>query len=236
MTEILRHAYAAGAVSDEPLYGSRARREAEANGDEAPGPPNGPQERRGRLIDAFTKIAAERGYEQITIEEISSSAGLPRASFFEYFDSKRQCLAAAYDAFFDRLTAQAKLACEGEESWPLGVRAAIAASLEFLLETASRARLFMVEGVAGGLPLFERRLALTARLAEMLEDGRRRVPPTSDLPASTELILVGGVLARVAEHLLAEEPGALLDLEPEVVELMLTPYVGVGEARRVAFG
>jgi AcrR family transcriptional regulator len=194
----------------------------------------GPHERRQLLIDAFTKVAAERGYEQVTIDEVVATAGLSRASFFEYFDSKRQCLAASYDAFFDRLTAQARVACAAEETWPAGVRAAVIASLEFLLETASRARLFMVEAVAGGLPLFERRLALTERLAKMLGGGRQRIPDTTELPASTEWILVGGVLARVSEHLLEEEPDALAELEAEVVELVLTPFVGVGEARRVA--
>jgi AcrR family transcriptional regulator len=193
-----------------------------------------PPDRRARLIDAFTRVAAERGYEQVTIEEVAAAAGLPRAAFFEYFESKRHCLGAAYDAFFERLTEQARQACAAEEAWPAGVRAAVNASFEFLLETASRARLFMVEAVAGGLPLFERELRMTARLAEMLEDGRRRTLPPPDLPPSVEWVLVAGVLTRVSELLLAEEPSALIDLQPEVVELVLTPYVGAGNARRLA--
>jgi AcrR family transcriptional regulator len=159
---------------------------------------------------------------------------LPRATFFVYFESKRHCLGAAYDAFFHRMTAQASEACAVEEEWPAGVRAGVRASFEFLLETASRARLFMVEAVAGGLPLFEREIRLVARLAEMLEEGRRRTLPPPDLQPSTESVLVAGVLARISELLLVEEPSALLELEPEVVEVVLAPFVGPDEARRHA--
>jgi AcrR family transcriptional regulator len=193
-----------------------------------------PVDRRARLIDAFTRVAAERGYEQITIEEVAASAGLPRTAFFEYFESKRHCLGASYDAFFERLTVQVREACAAEEVWADGVRAGVKAGFEFLLETASRARLFMVEAVAGGLPLFERELRLTARLAEMLEAGRNRTVPPPDLPPAAEWILVAGALTRVSEVLLVEEPGALLDLEPEVVELVLGPFLGPEEARRLA--
>lgn len=193
-----------------------------------------PRDERERLINAFTRVAAEHGYTQTGVEDVAAAAGLPTHCFFEHFESKSQLLEAAHDAFFDRLTEQARVACRSEASWPAGVKAAVAASMEFLLETASRARLFLVEAAAGGMPLFERRLALTNRLADMLEVGRERVLPPPDLPASTEWILVGGVLTRVSELLLAEEPGALVDLEPEVVELILRPYIGADEARTVA--
>jgi len=210
-------------VAEEDPNGNGGRREAV-----------GTQEERDRLINAFTRLAAEQGYSKTSIDEVSASAGLPPTSFFEYFDSKAQLLEAAHDAFFERLAEQAKDACRGEETWPAGVKAAVTATFEFLLETASRARLFMVEASAGGVPLFERKLALTRRFADLLEEGRTRVLPPADLPASTEWILVGGALARISEVLLAEEPGALVDLEPEVVELILMPYVGPEEARRAA--
>jgi AcrR family transcriptional regulator len=216
-------------VDGEPWHRLRGRREAGAGWDKEARP-----DRRARLIDAFTRVASERGYEQTTIDEVAAAAGLPRAAFFEYFESKRHCLGAAYDAFFDRLSAQVKEVCAAEEEWPDAVRAGVAASFEFVLETASRARLFMVEAVAGGIPLLERELRLTARLAEMLEDGRRRTLPPPNLPPAMELVLVAGVLSRISELLLAEEPRALLDLEPEVVELVLGPFVGPDEARRLA--
>jgi AcrR family transcriptional regulator len=191
-------------------------------------------ELRERLIDAFTRVASDRGYEQVTIEEITAAAGVSRTMFFDQFDSKRQCLTAAYDAFFERLTVQARDAGRAEETWPASVRAGVGASLEFLSETNSRARLFMVEGIAGGLPLLERRFALMGRLAQLLKGGRKLHPPAGKLPPSTEWFLVGGVFTRVSAHLLAEESGALLALEPEVVEHVLTPYIGAYEARRVA--
>jgi len=219
-------------VSDDPLHRRRLRGGVSSGWDRR----LRPADTRARLIDAFTRIAADRGYERVTIEEVATAAGLPRATFFEHFESKRHCLGAAYDAFFERLIEQVREACSAEEAWPAGVKAGVTASFEFLLETASRARLFMVESVAGGIPIFEREARTTARLAEMLEAGRRQTLPPPDLPPSMEWILISGVLTRISEMLLAEEPTALLDLEPEVVELVLSPFVGPEEAKRHAIG
>jgi hypothetical protein len=46
--------------------------------------------------------------------------------------------------------------------------------------------------------------------------------------------LIGGIASIVSQHLLAEDPGALSALEPELVEALLIPYLGEGEAKRAA--
>jgi AcrR family transcriptional regulator len=199
-------------------------------GGEAPDP----AQQRERLIDAFTKTAAERGYARTGAAEVAAEADLPHEAFFHHFPDLQRCLAASYDAYFDRLIDHIEDACDGEREWPKRVKAAVGASLEFVVETASRARLFSVEAVSTGPALLERRFASTTRLAVRLEHVRAHCPRAAALPAATEWVLVAGAHARVTAHLLAEEVAMLPDLEPQLVELLLSPYLGEHEARKLA--
>jgi AcrR family transcriptional regulator len=193
-----------------------------------------PAQQRERLIDAFTKTAAERGYARTDAAVVTAEAGLPHEAFFDHFPDVPRCLAASYDAYFDRLMAHIEDACYAEREWPKRVKAAVGASLEYVGETASRARLFSVEAIGAGPALLERRFASTTHLAARLEHVRAHCPQAAALPAATEWVLVAGAHSRVTAHLLAEEAAMLPELEPQLVELLLSPYLGEHEARKLA--
>jgi AcrR family transcriptional regulator len=189
---------------------------------------------RERLIDAFTRTAAERGYAKTTVKEVAASAGLPRGAFYEHFSSKDQCLTAAYDAFIERMVEEAQQAADDGDDWPLQVREAVAAGLGFVAETATRARFFAVEAPAAGPIVFERHIAAMSRIVFLLRSGRDHYPKAADLPELTEQVLVGGAACLVSAALLSEEHSRLPALESELVEVLLTPYLGRDEAKRIA--
>ena len=80
----------------------------------------------------------------------------------------------------------------------------------------------------------ERQFATVESFAAMLRGGRRLYPRAAELPEPTERTLIGGIASIVSGHLLAEEPQLLPGLEPELTELVLMPYVGPSEARRIS--
>lgn len=194
----------------------------------------GPEEERERLVAALTKIAAERGYAATTIEDVARMAGLPTEAFHRHFADKRQCLIAAFDAFIQRLLDETERAIEAESDWPGQVRAAVSAGVGFVGETSSSARLFAIEALTVGPPILERYFTATARLAEMLRAGRRRYPRAAALPETMEPVLVTGVASLVVAALLAEDPSRITEVEGQLVELLLTPFLGLDEARRIA--
>ncbi len=200
----------------------------------ASGGPQGTDGERDRLIAAFGKAAAEHGYREVTAERIARYAGLPRSRYEAHFETKERALVAAQDAFLERLWTDALTACEAAGEWPGKVRAALGAVLASLVEASTLARVFWVEATAASFAAAERQFGALERFAALLRDGRRHYPRAAALPAPTELVLIGGVASIVGAHLLAEDPAALPALEPELVETLLVPYLGEGEARRAA--
>jgi AcrR family transcriptional regulator len=189
---------------------------------------------RERLIEAFTKVAAERGYAETTVEKVTSRAGVPSGAFDVHFANKRQCLGAAYDAFVARLIGEVQAAIDADDEWPLQVKEAVAATLEFVGETKGRARFFAVEALDAGPVILERFVSARNMVASMLRRGREHYPQAAQLPEMTEPILVGGAAFLLSGILLEEEQLRVARLEAELVEILLTPYIGGEEARRIA--
>jgi AcrR family transcriptional regulator len=198
--------------------------------------PSTPGAQRERLVAAIARAAAEQGYDKLTVEHVARYAGVPPSTFYEHFSSKEQGLMAAFDAFLDHLWLEVAVACETNAEWPQKVKAALVVTLSYLVEASTVARVFAVEAAAASLAATERQLAALENFATLLRDGRRFYPRAAELPAPTERALVGGIASIISGHLLAEEPQVLVELEPELIELVLIPYLGQSEAKRVALG
>lgn len=191
---------------------------------------------RERLIAAFGKAASEHGYRDVTLDQVAHYAGLSRARFEAHFDTKEQGLVVAQDAFLDRLWLDVLEACDEPVEWPAKVRAGLGSVLSSVIEASRLARVFAVEGTAASFAAAERQFAAIDRFASLLRRGRRLYPAAATLPDATERALVGGIVSIVCGHLLAEDPMSLPELEPQLVELLLVPYLGPSEAKRVAAG
>ncbi|WP_078314514.1 TetR/AcrR family transcriptional regulator [Mycobacterium sp. D16Q16] len=82
---------------------------ASTNGDRrGPGRPPNPQrarERQRTLTEAAALEFAEKGYHKASITDITQRAGVGRATFYLYFDTKRDALDAVIDSYFQRTLA-----------------------------------------------------------------------------------------------------------------------------------
>ena len=191
---------------------------------------------RERIVAAILKTVADHGYAGFTIERALDNARISRQVFDQYFDGREQALIAAQEDFLDHLWGEVGVACGATAGgeWPLQVQAALRAVIAALVEASRLARAFGVEATAASLVAAECQFTTLDRFAKMLSGGRRLYPLAASLPAATERAVVGGVASILLDRLFAEDPGALPALEPQLVELVLLPYLGVEEARRVA--
>jgi len=142
--------------------------------------------------------------------------------------------AVAFDSAFAALQVRIESACAAAGDWPGGVAAGIGAAFDWVAEEPRAAQLLTNDALAGGSAGFERYERMVAYIAELLAPGRGQAEHGERLPAITERAMASGVAMLVAQRLSMSREGELPELAPEAVQFVLTPYLGSGEARKVA--
>lgn len=142
--------------------------------------------------------------------------------------------AVAFDSAFAALQVRIESACAAAGDWPVGVAAGIAAAFDWVAEEPRAAQLLTNDALAAGSAGFERYERMIAYVAELLAPGREQAEHGERLPEITERAMASGVAMLVAQRLSMGREGELPALAPEAVQFVLTPYLGSGEARKVA--
>jgi AcrR family transcriptional regulator len=194
------------------------------------------ENQRRRLLAGVGRALATQGYADLTVKHVIEAAGVSRATFYANFDNKRDCVLAAHRDVFERLVALIFRACAAERQWPLKVRAAITDSFALMVAEPGAGCLLTLNTMATDMEIARQVLDSNAHLAALLRDGRRQTPLGPTLPDLIEEGLIGALSAIVTGRLLERGVEGLTDLPPELIQLVLTPYVGVEEAARVAGG
>lgn len=140
----------------------------------------------------------------------------------------------AFESAFARLRIRVETACAGQPDWPSGVAAAIREALEFAAADPAAVRALTSDALAAGKPGFAQYERLTAYFCDLLLPGRAERPDAERLPRETERALAGGVAMLVAQRVDLGRHAELPALAPEATQFVLTPYLGIDEARRVA--
>jgi len=189
---------------------------------------------RRRLMAGTACALARKGYAEMNVEDVLLEAGVSRTTFYEHFKNKRECVLLAHEEAFDRLAAELFRACAGQSEWVAKVAAAVEAVVAFAIRTPEEAQLLVVDALAADPKLAERVLASNDYLVGLLRNGREQCSRAAILPELTERALIGAASSVLGSRLLAGQVDQLPELEPQLLQLMLMPYVGVSEARRVA--
>lgn len=191
------------------------------------------ESQRERLLAALAQTVAARGYKATTITEVVKAASVSSKAFYENFDSKEECFLAAFQAVVDHLrdlVAEAVAPCS---DWSRMVIAALAALLDFFEAEPDLARLCLVEPVTATPAIAARFRAEVVACIPYLEPGRGESAEAATLPDSTEDSLLGGLVVLTSRSILTAS-GPLPQLLPDLVEFVLSPYLGPERARALA--
>jgi AcrR family transcriptional regulator len=189
---------------------------------------------RERLIASFTHLVGEVGYGGATITAVTEGAGVASRTFYKYFETIDEVCIAAFEKAVGDLRPLLVEAYLGEAEWPLRVRATLAVLLADFAEVPDVARLLTVEPFVAGTEIARRHKAAIEEMEPYLREGRELRPPEEPLPDTAERGILGAVNSMIARQVLAgrgEELGRLL---PDLVQFVLTPYLGASEARRLS--
>ncbi len=189
------------------------------------------ENQRERLLNGVVEAVAEHGYNETTIGKITQAAKISRRTFYEYFASKEECFLAAYEMVDAHVHGAMLAAGDPAEPWPKQVRARLATLLEILARDPAVARFYLVEPLSAGGDLAARYRDAMQLLAETVRP--REGPADMDVEVRDQA-LMGGVATLIARRLKAGGADRLGELLPDLVELVLAPYLGRPEAQRLA--
>ena len=191
-------------------------------------------QQRQRLLDATELLMAERGAFGTTIERIAKQARVSSVSFYDHFASREEAFVAAFDRAVTETRAALLGAVPAGLVWPEQVRAGLRALLAAIAAEPERARMCLVESQKGGAALLGRYEAALDLALPKLREGRLLDSAAEDLPETLEEATVAGVAWLLREQLETSGADGVEELLPRLVDVVLDPYLGGGEAARLS--
>lgn len=189
------------------------------------------ENQRERLLNGVVEAVADYGWNATTIAKITAAAKISRRTFYEYFEGKEDCFAAAYEMIEAHVLDSMLAAPGAAEPWPDRVRARLAALLDVLSRDSAVARCFLIEPLAAGGEVAGR----YREAMQLLAGALRPEPPPSELDMEVrDRALIGGIATLIVRRLNAGGVQRLPELLPDLVELALAPYLGRAEAKQQA--
>lgn len=189
---------------------------------------------RERLQRGIAEVIERRGYAATAIADITGAARAEKAVFRKHFEAKAHCLDAAADEALDSLWPEVEDAVPGAGDPTGALRAALDAYLGFLAADSSRAHLLTVEVLTASARARERWRELNQRLAGLLQEVAAQRGAQPSPPPSVAEGLIAGLLMLVSARIVAGEAQRLPELAPELLEVLLAPYLGGERASALA--
>jgi AcrR family transcriptional regulator len=189
----------------------------------------GPEMRRQAILVAMARLAGEKGYGQTSVTDVIAAARLPRTAFYEHFKDKRECFLASCEMLVDEILDEALAGCDGDATWLARVTAGLTTIVERLALDPTLARAVVVEVTAVGAAGRQLQLNAIGRLTEHL-DGAREPAGDREPPAGVALMSAGAVSGLIFEEVLAGRAAELRTRLPDLIFVMLVPYVGPSAA------
>jgi AcrR family transcriptional regulator len=184
------------------------------------------ESQRDRLLKAMTISAGRRGYRDAHITEVVHRAGVSRRTFYEQFEGKEECFAAAYTRAMERLTMRTLAAFELEEEWVDGLRAGLGALLTDLSKHPEAAHVCFVEILAAGPAAAARRDEALRGFLFLFESAPTEVSRSLRIFEALGMGRVADLSEVLHRELTAGRVAELPELLPELMYMMVLPFMG----------
>lgn len=165
---------------------------------------------RAKLLEAMTQVVAEKGYAGATVADAVSLARVSRGTFYELFESKQDCLLAAYRLGVAVLEDRIREAVRGAPDWREELRRGLRAYLQQLSGEPRFARVHLLEWQVLGAERDAAVRRFAGRYGRSFARSGRPVPPDDAL-----FVLAAGIDQLVCARLRASAD--VTDLENTLV-------------------
>jgi AcrR family transcriptional regulator len=187
---------------------------------------------RERILTAMAQTCAAKGYGATTITDIVQSAGVSRATFYELFKDKEDCLQASMELSLAEAMGRIVEVYSPDKPWATMVRDAAATFLELLATRPNFARMALIEAPAAGGRSFEMYASGKRVLQALLDRGRGDPIEEQAIPSSAGRGALAAAESLIVGQILAGNTERLTELLPDIVYIVTIPYLGQDEALR----
>jgi AcrR family transcriptional regulator len=184
---------------------------------------------RERLITAMIAVANRDGYARASVSAVIKQAKISKPTFYEYFQDREDCFAAALSSVEERLLDEVRTAVtEGppEDAVIGGIRAILA----FAGSHPKLARFLTNEPLAAGSSILDAREQGTREIARAIESALQDAPPDALSPDIPIAVVLGGIYRLLASRLRRGEP-TTASLRQDLLDWIGCYEVPTGEHR-----
>ena len=176
---------------------------------------------RTRLFEAAATVFARSGYAEASAEAIAREAGMSKATFYEHFANKEECILALFDqAGALVLQAMADATSAAGHDSDARMRAGLAAFLDEVASHPAEAQTLLVEIIGAGPRAAERRDAILGAFADALDAERRERRHARSPRATTPSRSIAAGAELASRSLRRGEPADLRELAPVIERLI----------------
>lgn len=189
------------------------------------------QNQRERILRAVVDVASLAGYGPMSVEDIISTAGVSRRTFYDHFPNKESAFLVAYDESVTRLQAAMIDVFSAEGSIIERATAAVTVLVDGLAADPAMAEMCVVEVLGAGAEAVARRDRSMRELSELIATGAKQARGGEGMPPMTSETIAGGIHEVIYARVLRGELEELREAVPELVYALFLPYAGIEGAQ-----
>lgn len=176
-------------------------------------------------------VVIERGYEQTTLDEVLTRAGVEQAAFDSRFASKEDCFMQTYRSkVADPFEAHVFAAYEAHDSWRDGLRACAYEAARFIRDNPRECRFGSIEMMQVGPVAQAHRERQLHGIVDLIDAGRQELDDPDSVGRSAAEAALGAIYMTAVKEL-GKGNAEGVGMVPELMYLAVRPYLGDEVAR-----
>jgi AcrR family transcriptional regulator len=182
---------------------------------------------RRRLLRAAAEVFAERGYVNASSEAISRQAGMSKATFYQHFENKEECLIGVFDLATDvvREAVEGSLSTMADATASERIRVGMTAFFSMLSENGAYFQTILVESLAAGPQAANRRDELLQAFADLLDQRNAWAAERGHVGRFASphdaFAVVGAIAELITRQMRLGVPEDVFELTPVIERLIL---------------
>jgi AcrR family transcriptional regulator len=178
------------------------------------------------MISAAITTVEEDGVGGLSVARIISGARVSRRTFYDIFEDAEDCFLACFEQSVTRASQIVRAAYATGSDWRSSTRAAVHGLLGAMERQRALTRLCIVDVLAGGPRLLERRAQILETVAGALAQGAQSIDRTRAVDPLAAQAIAGAVAELLLARELSEDDVPSTDLTGPIMSMIVLPYLG----------